>query len=185
MTEHHLYSGTLKLRKEWANSFRFSWEAPAWNLPCTNKGIRRREVCFHRYADCLLKNTSTKHNKYVVNQKREHVDDINFKELSGRIRVGFYKLSTLPMTRYVYLCWPFFYMKHSWTNSLNMSFSFEWVIVVQREGKSNVLRFCYRQKLKRNTYVYTNILYLSIHWLWEHQIYVATNDRTQDPVISR
>jgi uncharacterized protein (UPF0333 family) len=25
------------------------------------------------YADCLLKNTSTKHNKYVVNQKHEQV----------------------------------------------------------------------------------------------------------------
>ena len=25
--------------------------------------------------DCLLKNTSTKHNKYVVNQKFEHVED--------------------------------------------------------------------------------------------------------------
>jgi hypothetical protein len=30
----------------------------------------------NRYADCLLKNTSTKDNKYVVNQKLEHVDDI-------------------------------------------------------------------------------------------------------------
>jgi nitrite reductase/ring-hydroxylating ferredoxin subunit len=30
-------------------------------------------VCTHRHADCLLKNTSTKHNKYVVNQKHEQV----------------------------------------------------------------------------------------------------------------
>jgi hypothetical protein len=32
-----------------------------------------------------LKNTSTKDNKYVVNQKLEHVDDISFRELFGRI----------------------------------------------------------------------------------------------------
>ena len=38
------------------------------------------------YADCLLKNTSIKHNKYVVNQTLEHVDDISFRELFGRIR---------------------------------------------------------------------------------------------------
>jgi hypothetical protein len=30
---------------------------------------------------------STKHNKYVVNQKLEHVVDISFRELFGRIRV--------------------------------------------------------------------------------------------------
>jgi hypothetical protein len=38
------------------------------------------------------KNTSTKHNKYVVNQKLEHVEDISFRELFGRIRVVFYKI---------------------------------------------------------------------------------------------
>jgi hypothetical protein len=42
------------------------------------------------YANCLLKNTSTKDNKYVVHQKLEHVDYISFKELFGRIRVGFF-----------------------------------------------------------------------------------------------
>jgi hypothetical protein len=46
--------------------------------------------------------------KYVVNQtKHEHVDDISFRELFGRIRVGFffkiiYDLS-LPNTRSLYL----------------------------------------------------------------------------------
>jgi ribosomal protein S24E len=38
-------------------------------------GEKRSTVCTHRYADCLLKNMSTKHNKYVVNQKLEHVVD--------------------------------------------------------------------------------------------------------------
>jgi hypothetical protein len=47
-----------------------------------------------------LKNTPTKDNKYVGNQKLEDVDDISFRELFGRIRVVFYKIravsSSLP-----------------------------------------------------------------------------------------
>ena len=38
-----------------------------------NKNKKRSTVFTHRYADCLLKNTSAKHKKYVVNQKLEHV----------------------------------------------------------------------------------------------------------------
>ena len=48
---------------------------------------KRSTACSHIYADCLLKNTSTKHNKYVVNQKLGHVDDISFRERFSRIRV--------------------------------------------------------------------------------------------------
>jgi len=48
------------------------------------------------YADCLLKNTSTKENKYVVNQTLEHVDDISFREIFGRIRVFSYKVKSVP-----------------------------------------------------------------------------------------
>ena len=91
-------------------------------------GEKRSTVCTHGYADCLLKNTSTKHNKYVVNQKLEHVDDIIFRELFGRISVFFClrkKDMSFPSTMYLYLRWPFFLMKHSWTNSLNLSFSLE------------------------------------------------------------
>ena len=33
------------------------------------------------YADCLLKNMSTKENNYVVSQELEYVDDISFREL--------------------------------------------------------------------------------------------------------
>jgi hypothetical protein len=51
---------------------------------------KRTTVCTHRYADCLLKNTSTKNNKYVVNQKLEHVVDISFRELFGKIRADFF-----------------------------------------------------------------------------------------------
>jgi hypothetical protein len=38
----------------------------------------------------LSRLSDEKHNKYVVNQKREHVDDISFKEIFGRIRVDFF-----------------------------------------------------------------------------------------------
>jgi hypothetical protein len=44
----------------------------------------------HRNADCLLKNTFTKQNKYVVNQHLEHFGDISVRELFGRIGVGFF-----------------------------------------------------------------------------------------------
>jgi hypothetical protein len=59
-------------------------------------GEKRSTVCTHRYADCLLKNTSTKDNKYVVIKKIEHVDDISFRELSGRNRVAFNKIRSVP-----------------------------------------------------------------------------------------
>jgi hypothetical protein len=37
----------------------------------------------NRNADCLLKNASTKHTKYVVNETLEHFDHVSF----VRIRV--------------------------------------------------------------------------------------------------
>ena len=58
-------------------------------------GEKRSTVCTHRYTNCLLKNTSTKHNKYVVNQKLEHVEDISFRELFARIRVEFHKIRSV------------------------------------------------------------------------------------------
>jgi hypothetical protein len=36
---------------------------------------KRSTGCTHRYAACLLKNTSIKENKYVVNQKLEHASE--------------------------------------------------------------------------------------------------------------
>jgi hypothetical protein len=59
-------------------------------------GEKRSAVFTHGYADCLLKNTSTKYNKYGVNHKHEHVDDISFIELFGRIRVVFFKIRSVP-----------------------------------------------------------------------------------------
>jgi hypothetical protein len=55
-------------------------------------------LSLNNYRFGLLKNTSTKDNKYVVNQKFEHVDDISFRELFSRIRY-----MSLPSTRYSYL----------------------------------------------------------------------------------
>jgi hypothetical protein len=52
-------------------------------------GEKRGTFCTQCYADSLLKNMSTKQNKYVVNQTLEHVDDISFRELFGRITVFF------------------------------------------------------------------------------------------------
>jgi hypothetical protein len=40
------------------------------------------------YVYCLLKNTSTKHHKYVVNKKHEHFDNIIVRERFGRIIVS-------------------------------------------------------------------------------------------------
>jgi hypothetical protein len=42
------------------------------------------------------KNTSTKDNKYVVNQKLEHVDDISYREHFGRIKSGFLQNNFCP-----------------------------------------------------------------------------------------
>jgi hypothetical protein len=51
---------------------------------------RKSAVRTHRNADCLLKKTSTKHSKYVVNHKLRHVDDFIFRELLGKMRVVFF-----------------------------------------------------------------------------------------------
>jgi hypothetical protein len=52
-------------------------------------GEKRSTVLPIGNADCLLKNSSTKDNKFVVNQKLGHVDDISFRELFARIGVFF------------------------------------------------------------------------------------------------
>ena len=53
-------------------------------------GKKRSTVYTHMYAVCRLKNTSTKDDNYVVNQTLEHVDDISFRELCGRIKGCFF-----------------------------------------------------------------------------------------------
>ena len=119
----------------------------------------RSTVCTHRYADCLLKNTPTKQNKYVVNQELEHFEDISFIELLSRIRVvcSFLQNNICPFLAQgicIYVGHSFF-MKHSWTNSINLSFSLEWAIVVQRVEKSNVLMLLQEERGLDCMYVYT------------------------------
>ena len=52
----------------------------------------RCTVSTHRYPHCLLKNMPTKQKKYVANQKLEHLGDISFLQLFGRIRVVFHEV---------------------------------------------------------------------------------------------
>ena len=69
-------------------------EAPVWSLPHTNKGTSRQEEEHSLYPNvCRLSVEKHVHqsDKYVVNKKLEHVDDISFRELCGRIRVLFTK----------------------------------------------------------------------------------------------
>ena len=42
---------------------------------------KRCKVGNFRKVDCLLKNMTMKHNKYVINQIRKHFDDVGFNEL--------------------------------------------------------------------------------------------------------
>ena len=60
----------------------------------------REETTFRNFAYYIfyyiLVKTFSKHSKYVVNQKLEHVD-ISFRELFGRTRVVFfYKIRSVP-----------------------------------------------------------------------------------------
>ena len=76
---------------------------------------KRSTVCTHGYADCLLKNTSTKDNKYVVNQKNSSILMIS---VSGNFlieSVVFCQKQICPfLSQWVfYLRWPFFFMKYS------------------------------------------------------------------------
>ena len=80
-------------------------------------GEKRCTVSTHRYADCLLKNIPTKHKKYVVNQKLEHLDDISFWQLFGRIRAVFPEVLFVSLYNMVffYLGRPFFFNEAQWS----------------------------------------------------------------------
>ena len=71
MKLHHSYSRTWNYRIGLL-SICLSWKASAWSL--TKEAIRWElsTVSIHRNADYPLKNTSNKHNEYVVNEKLEH-----------------------------------------------------------------------------------------------------------------
>jgi hypothetical protein len=59
------------------------YEPITWRqIICTIKeqaGEKRSTICTHGYANFLLKNAPTKHNKYVVNQTLEYIDNIGFR----------------------------------------------------------------------------------------------------------
>jgi len=48
-------------------------------MPRTNKGTSRRIVPIR--IPTVLKNTSTEHDRYFVNQTRDYFDDVSFREL--------------------------------------------------------------------------------------------------------
>jgi hypothetical protein len=71
-------------------------------------GEKGSTVGTHGNADRLLKTTYIKHKKYVVNQKLEHVDDISFIALNGKIIVIFLQNKMCPFLRQVigiYIGW--------------------------------------------------------------------------------
>lgn len=69
-------------------------------MPHPSKGEKRSVVGTHSNTDGLLKNTSTKYNKYVATGKHELSHDISFRELCDRIGVGFfYKIRFVFITK--------------------------------------------------------------------------------------
>ena len=77
-------------------------------------GGKRSTLGTHRNADCLLKNTSTKHKQYAINKKKlGPFDDFSFRELFIGIR---YLIRVLKST------WEFFFMEQSGTNSVKLVF---------------------------------------------------------------
>ena len=80
-------------------AFLYMWKAPARCLRHTNKSRRVS-------ADYLLKNASTKHNKYVLNPKLEHFDKklgISWGYYDLRINCIFYSFSLFKM--HLFLEW--------------------------------------------------------------------------------
>jgi hypothetical protein len=96
-----------------ANFFSFFFQKPLYEVCLVRTkeqvGEKRNTVVIHRNADFLLKNTPTKHSKYVVNPKLKHFDDISFKYLFSRIRVVFLQNNICPFLRQ-YTC---IYVDHS------------------------------------------------------------------------
>ena len=72
-----------------------------------------------------IENTSTKQNKYVGNQKLS-ILLISISKNCLVESVFFFFVFFLQNKRHLYLHRPFFSVKHCWTNSFNLSFSFEW-----------------------------------------------------------
>lgn len=64
---------------------------------------KRCTASTQRNADCLLKSMPTKHSKYVVNQKLEHLDDISSWLLFGFGRVFFHEVVFVSLYNMVFV----------------------------------------------------------------------------------
>ena len=99
------------------DSFFHFLEASACSLPQTDHGTSWREGEHSWYP---MPDMSTKHNTYVVDQKLKRFDDVSFREDFGRIIC--FQTKICPFLRQG---WPFFFMEQSWSNSFNLSCSFD------------------------------------------------------------
>ena len=77
-----------------------------------------------------LQNTSTKHNKHVVNQKLEYFDDHNVRERFAKIGVGFF-LFVLLFFLTKYDC----FSQKKCVSTYHLPFSLEWGLVVKSVEK--------------------------------------------------
>ena len=91
-------------------------------------GEKRSTIYIHRYANCLLKITSNKQNKYVFNQFQR-----TFWQNQCFLFFLQNKICPFQKRQCICICIVPFFRKHSWTNSINLSFSIEWWIVVYRK----------------------------------------------------
>ena len=95
---------TLSNRTKKLTTFWLLWSTFCASVKLVNVcivGEKGSTVGTHGNADCLLKTTYIKHNKYVVNQKLEYYDDISFRELNGKIIVIFLQNKICPFLRQV------------------------------------------------------------------------------------
>ena len=115
--------------------------------------MRRGAQLVPIWMPTMLKNTSTKHKKVLPIKKNSSILMIWVsRELFGRIKSFFlsffYIQNKICCFRRQIICiyvGHSFFMKHRWTDFLNLCFSFEWRIVVLRVEKSNVLMILHDQ----------------------------------------
>jgi hypothetical protein len=80
----------LKFKIRWGGKYYHpAFDETRFILTLNTSWTHSAEISLPGYADCVEKHVH-QNNKYVVNKKIEHVDDISFRELFGRIRVGFF-----------------------------------------------------------------------------------------------
>ena len=133
-------------------------------MPHPSKGEKRSVVGTHSNTDGLLKNTSTKYNKYVATGKHELSHDISFRELCDRIGVGFFLQNKIffSLLRQV-VSWHFIFMKQKLANSFNLFFSLDWGIVVGMVEKSVVLMLFMRTRTLIVCTLNKSLFFVNLH----------------------